>query len=146
MNDLQKLKFQNVTPPAAIIDNAAVTTGAVDTRGFSKACFIVQLGALDVAITAMKLTESDASNMSGAADVEGADFSVAPLTLPAATDDNKLFAIYVELRGRKRFLDLSLTCGDGAAGTFVSVLAILDGGSEHPNTATKRGLSQQAIV
>ncbi|HEY8562799.1 MAG TPA: hypothetical protein VIL74_20645 [Pyrinomonadaceae bacterium] len=144
MNNLQNLKFVNVTPPAAIVDNAAVTTGAVDVKGWSKACFVVQLGALDIAITAMKLRESD--DNSSYSDISGADFSVSPLTLPSATDDNKLFAIFVDLRGRKRYLDLSLTCGDGAAGTFVSVMAILDGGAEHPNTATERGLSQQAIV
>lgn len=146
MNNLQNLKFQNVTPPQAIIDNAAVTTGAVDTKGWSKLLFIVQYGAMDIATTILKLTESDASNMSGAVDVSGADFSVSPLTLPGATDDNHLFGIFVELRGRKRYQDLSLTVGDGAAGTFVSVLAILDSGVEHPDTAAERGLTQQAIV
>jgi hypothetical protein len=146
MNNLQNLKFKNVTPAAAIVDNAAVTTGAIDCMGFSKLLIVVCLGALDIAIAAMKLQESDASNMSGATDVTGADFSVAPLTLPGASDDNKMYGIFVELRGRKRYLDLSLTAGDGAAGTYVSVVAILDGGAEHPSTATERGFAQQAIV
>jgi hypothetical protein len=30
------------------------------------------------------------------------------------------FAIYVDLRGKKRYLDLSLTLGDGAAGSFIT--------------------------
>jgi hypothetical protein len=146
MFDLQNCKFVNVTPPAAIIDNAAAVTATLDTLGWRKVCFLVALGALDIAVSAMKLQQSDASNMSGAADISGADFSVSPLTLPSATDDNKLYAIFVDMRGKKRYLDLSLTLGDGAAGSFVAVLAILNDGEIYPSTATLRGLGQQAIV
>jgi hypothetical protein len=145
MFNLQDFKFVNTTPPAAIIDNAAAVTAALDTKGFDSACFIVQLGALDIAVSAMKLQESDASG-SGFVDITGADFSVSPLTLPAATDDNKIYAVFVNLVGRKRYLDLSLTLGDGSTGTFVAVLAILGRGQNVPSTATLRGLGQQAIV
>lgn len=144
MQDLQNLKFVNVTPPAAIVDNAAFPTAAVDTKGWKKAMFIVQLGALDIAVAAMKLRESD--DDSSYSDVSGADFSVAPLTLPSATADNNLYGIFVDLRGRKRYLDLSLAGGDGTAGSYASVLAILSDGEASPNTVTKRGLAQQAIV
>lgn len=145
MHALQNCKFVNTTPPAAIIDNAAATTAALDTKGFDSVVFIVQLGALDIAVSVMKLQESDTSG-SGYTDITGADFSVSPLTLPAATDDNKIYGIFVNLAGRKRYLDLSLTLGDGAAGTYVSVLAILSRGQQVPATATNRGLGQQAIV
>lgn len=144
MHDLQNCKFLNVTPPAAIVDNAAFTTTSVDTKGWDEAAFIVSLGALDIALAAFKLRESD--DDSSYSDVAGADFSVSPLTLPAATDDNKLYGIFVNCVGRKRYLDLSLTGGDGAAGTYASVLAILTRGDQAPNTATKRGLAQQVIV
>jgi hypothetical protein len=145
MNDLQNCKFVNVTPPAAIIDNAAAVTAAVDTKGWRKAVLLISLGALDIAVAVMKLQHSDASG-SGYTDISGADFSVSPLTLPAGTDDNKLYAVFVDMRGKKRYLDLSLTLGDGAAGSFVSVLAILYDGETFPSTATLRGLGQQAIV
>ncbi len=145
MKPLQNCKFINVTPPAAIVDNAAFTTASVDTRGWSECAFIVSLGALDIAVAAMKLRESD--DDSTYADVSGADFSVSPLTLPAATDDNLLFGIFVKCGGsRKRYLDLSLTGADGAAGSYASVIAILSQGEQAPNTAALRGLSQQAIV
>lgn len=144
MNDLQNVKWQNVTPPAAIVDNAAFTTGSVDCKGFGKAMFLVTLGALDITIVAMKLRESD--DDSAYTDVTGADFSVPPLTLPAATDDNKVYAIYVNLKGRKRYLDLSLTGGDGTSGSYITVLAALYNGSEVPNSATERGIAQQAFV
>jgi hypothetical protein len=84
--------------------------------------------------------------MSGAADVDGADFSVSPATLPAATDDNKLYAIHVNLNGRKRYLDLSMTGGDGTAGTYASAVAVLSRASEAPASATARGYAQELIV
>jgi hypothetical protein len=146
MFGLQNCKYLNVTPPAAIVDNAAFGTATIDTIGYRALAVIVQLGALDIAIAAMKLQESDAANMSGATDIPGADFSVAPLTLPSATADNGLYAIFVNLVGRKRYIDLSLTGGDGATGTFASVLAILDRAEETPNTAAERGLAQFATV
>jgi hypothetical protein len=145
MRHLQNCKFINVTPPAAIVDNAAFTTASVDTRGWDEAAFVVSLGALDVALAAFKLRESE--DDSSYADVSGADFSVSPLTLPSATDDNKLYAVFVRCGGsRKRYLDLSLTGGDGTAGTYASVLALLTKGETVPDSATDRGLSQQALV
>lgn len=142
---LQNCKFVNVTPPAAIVDNAAFTTASVDCRGWKEVVFLVTLGALDIALAAFKLRESD--DDSSYSDVSGADFSVSPLTLPAATDDNKLYAVFVNMaNGRKRYLDLSLTGGDGAAGTYATVLAILSRGEDVPYNATTRGLAQQAIV
>jgi hypothetical protein len=146
MQNMQNVKTVGITPPAAIIDNAAATTATVDTKGFTKARFMVYLGALDIAMSAFKLQQSDDSGMSGAADVSGADFSVSPLTLPSASDDNHFFAIYVDLRGKKRYMDLSLTLGDGAAGSFITAWVDLYGANETPDTATERGLTQQAFV
>lgn len=146
MNYLQDVKTVYITKPGAIVDNAAFTTDTIDTKGFSKGRIVVGLGALDIAIAALKLRQSDDSGMVGAEDVEGADFSVAPLTLPSATDDNKLYAIHIDLRGKKRYLDLTLTGGDGAAGTYAIAWVDLYGAAEHPNTATKRGFAQEAFV
>jgi hypothetical protein len=86
MQNMQNVKTVGITPPAAIIDNAAATTASVDTKGFSKARIVVYLGALDIAVSAMKLRHSD--DDSTYSDISGADFSVSPLTLPSATDDN----------------------------------------------------------
>lgn len=146
MNQLQNVKVVKVTQPAAIVDNAAFTTATIDSKGFRKMLIVVALGALDIAIAAMKLTNSDDSGMSGATDVSGADFSVSPLTLPAATDDNKLYGIHVDCRGKKRYYDLSLTGGDGTSGTFADVTVILFDPEEGPASATERGFAQEAIV
>lgn len=143
MAPLQNAYFINVVPPAAIIDNAAATTAEVDTvQGgvrYNRATFIISLGATDIAVTTCKVQESDTSG-SGFADITGA--SVAPID----TDDNKIFVIDIDMRGRKRYLDLSYTLGNGTLGTYTSVLCILSGASEAPNTATLRGLGGQAIV
>jgi hypothetical protein len=146
MKQLQAIKTVYITKPGAIVDDAAFTTDTIDTKGFKSARIVVGLGALDIAVAVMKLQQSDASNMASATDVAGADFSVAPLTLPSATDDNKLYAIHVDLKGKKRFLDLSLTGGDGAAGTFAVAWVDLYDGEEYPNSAAERGFAQEAFV
>jgi hypothetical protein len=85
--------------------------------------------------------------MSGATDITGADFSVSPATLPSATDDNHFYGIHVKLGGpRKRYMDLSFTAGDGAAGTFASVNALLGKGEADPSTAATRGFTQLLTV
>ena len=143
---LETARVINVTPPAAIVDNAGFTTAAVDTRGFRKCTFLVILGALDIALAAFKLQESDDNGSSDAfADVDGADFSVDG-TLPSATADNGIYAIRVDLRGRERYLDLVLTGGDGTAGTFATVLAVLEEPEIIPTTATGRGLAAELAV
>lgn len=146
MIEAMKQKIVAITHPGAIVDNAAFTTATVDTRGFAFVTIVLLLGALDVALAAFKLREGNASDMSDAADVSGADFSVSPATLPAATDDNKLYAVQVNLKGRKRYLDLSLTGGDGAAGTYAAAFAILSHASEVPASAEARGFAQELIV
>lgn len=139
-------KIVAVTNPGAIVDNASFTTATIDTIGFRYLTIVIMLGALDVALAAFKLSESDAANMSGAVDMEGADFSVSPATLPAATDDNKLYAIHVNLIGRKRYVDLTLTGGDGTAGTYAASFAILSRAAEVPSDATGRGFAQELIA
>lgn len=146
MIDALKTKTVPVTNPGAIVDNAAFTTATIDTRGFAFLTIIIILGALDIALAALKLREGDESDMSDAADVAGADFGVSPATLPAATDDNKLYAIQVNLKGRKRYVDLTMTGGDGTAGTYATVIAQLSDPAESPSDATGRGFAQELIV
>lgn len=146
MQTLQNIKTVLITPPATKVDDAAFTTATVDTNGFAEARFVLALGDTDIALAAFKLQESNASNMGSAADVPGADFSVSPLTLPSADDDNKLYAIHVNLAGRKRYLDLSVTAGNGSTGTFAVAWCDLYPGTVYPSTLAERGFAQEAIV
>lgn len=147
MQNLQNIKIVPVVNPAAIVDAAAFTTATIDTKGWDEALFVVHFGAMDIAVAAFKLQESDDSGMSGAADISGADFSVSPATLPSATADNTLFGIHVKLGGsRKRYMDLSLTGGDGTLGTFASAIVILGKGEANPATVADRGFNQLLYV
>ncbi len=146
MQNMQNVKTVGITPPAAIIDNAAATTAAINTTGFTKARIMVYFGAMDIAAAVLKVTHSDDSGMSGEVDIAGADFSVLPLTLPSASDDNHFYAVFLDLRGKKLYLDLKLTLGDGSAGTYVTAWVDLYGAATAPDTAAERGLTQQAIV
>lgn len=147
MHTMDNQKYVIVTSPRVINDNTAYTTNTVDSKGWRRLRFLIILGALDIAVATLKLTESNDSGMSGATDVPGEDFSVSPATLPSATDDDKLFAIDVRCAGkRKRYFDLSFTAGDGAAGTYAAVVAILDEAEILPSTAADRGFAQQLRV
>lgn len=149
--DHMNYKLVSVTPPAAIVDNAAFTTGAIDTKGFDHARIIVYLGAIDIAAAALKVQESDASG-SGFGDVTGlvfgtsTDIDGSTSALPSADDDNKFFVFDISLRGRKRYLDVSLTGGDGSAGTYAAVLCELFHGDACPVTKTARGVAGALAV
>jgi hypothetical protein len=147
MQLLQRLKFVQVTAPTAINDNTAYTTATVDTLGYDEVLFEIAFGAMDIAVAALKVQESDDSGMSGAVDISGADFSVSPATLPSATDDNHFYGVHVKCGGaRKRYLDLSFTAGDGASGTYASVNAILGKAEADPSSASTRGFTQLLTV
>lgn len=139
-------KFVAITPPGAIVDNASFTTAAIDTIGWAHLTIIVVFGAMDIAMTALKVQESEDSGMSGAADIAGTVGGTA-FTLPSATSDNTAFAFHIDLRGqRKRYIDLVATGGDGVAGTYMTAFALLSRGQELPNSASERGFATEVFV
>jgi hypothetical protein len=143
MNALQNVKVVNVTPPAAIVDNASFTTNTIDTAGFGKLAVYFSLGATDIAMAALKLQESDVD--SSYADITGCVYGASGSpALPTANDDNKVFGFFVNLAGRKRYIDVVATAGDGSTGTFGSCIAVLYNG-EGINDATERGLAANII-
>jgi hypothetical protein len=145
-----------VTPPAAIVNNASLTCNVIDTQGYRFARVTVILGATDIALTALKVQESDvkasATALTGGADITGAVFGTSnkddgtASTLPSATDDNKFFTIEIDLRGRKRYLLPVVTIGNGSTGGFATVFVELDRGENTPTTAAQKGVSQNLRV
>lgn len=139
MNRLQNIKYVSVTPPGAILDNASATTDEIDTLGFDYLNIVCQVGATDIAMTALKVTESDTSG-SGHADVTGLIFGTSKdidgntSALPSATNDNGFFVFEIDLRGRKRYIDLVATMGDGTAGGYFHALGLLSRGDTSPTT------------
>ena len=142
------IKVLNSVPPAAInADTTSIDFTEVDTKGFDYANIFVSLGATDIAIGDMTVTEGDTS-ASGHADVTGLIFNTSTntdgdtSTFPSATDDNKVFEFQIDLRYRKRYLDMTLAFADGTNGGYVSVLTVLSRADEPPFTSTERGVSQ----
>ena len=142
-------KLVSITPPAAIVDDASYTTAAVDTLGYDYCTITAYLGATDVDMTALKVQESDDDGSSDPyADVTGlvASGTTGDERLPQDDDDNKFFRFFIDLRGRKRYLDLVATAGNGAAGTFLTAWAELSRAKEGPQTTTEQGLAGRFIV
>ena len=137
MKQAANVKYVAITPPAAIVDAAAFVTAAVDCKGFSHLTLVAQFGALDIAPASASIRHSDASNMGSPATIAtgGTDFALA-----TASDSDNLFHVFeVDLLGKKRYVDFEITGGDGSAGTYLSVLAILSRPAESPNSATEHG-------
>jgi hypothetical protein len=149
-------KLFGVTPPAAIVNNGSLTCNVIDTLGFRFCRVKVFLGATDIALTALKVQESDvkasATALTGGADVTGAVFGTSnndtgvASTLPSATDDNKFFTVEIDLRGRKRYLLPVVTIGNGSTGAFAAVEAELYDGENVPTTAAQKGAAQNLKV
>jgi hypothetical protein len=144
---LQNTKFVSVTPPGAILDNAVATTAEIDTAGWDYCTIVVYLGATDIAMDELTVTESDTSG-SGHAAVTGLVFGTSAnidgstSALPSATDDNTFQVFEIDLRGRKRYLDVTADVGNGTLGTYITILAILSRGSETGVTIAERGANE----
>ncbi len=137
-------KYLNIVPPAAIVDDASFTTAEIDTKGFEYLTVICALGATDIAAVALKLQECDTtggsfSDVTGLVFGTSTDIDGVTSILPTATDDNGLFVFEVALQGRKRFLDLVATAGNGAAGTYLAVTGILSRAKVTPTTVAGHG-------
>jgi hypothetical protein len=144
MNQLQNTKYFSVTPPAAIVDNAAFTTAEIDTAGWDFCQIVCYLGATDIALTVLQVTETDTTGSGQVAITEtvvgtAKNIDGAVSALPGAGDDNKFVIFDIDLRGRKRFLDLNVTMGDGSAGGFLAAWAVLSRGKEAPTSMAERG-------
>ena len=142
----QNTKVVNLTPPAAIVDNASLTVAELDTLGFDYCEIYVILGATDIAMSALTLLEGDVSGETAA--VTAGTWGTAnnhvgsTSTLPSATDDNGVFKFEIDLTKRKRYLDLTATVGNGTNGAYVAVIAVLSRAKEAPQTATEAGCKE----
>lgn len=151
-DSFKNCKLVAVTPPGALIDNASATTAEIDTKGYRHLRVVAYLGATDIAMTALKLTESDTTG-SNHADITGCVFgtsnditSGSTSALPTADDDDKFFVFDVDLRGRKRFIDVTATCGNGSTGTYLAIFAELYRGEASPSSLTEMGAAGALAV
>lgn len=156
MKESANQKIVLITPPGALIDNAALTTTSIDRKGFNQCDIYVILGATDIAMTVLKVQQSnDDASTDPYADIAGANFATGTLVdgtaaiLPAASGafgDNTVHVCRIDCLGKKRYFDLSATGGDGSAGAYIMAFAILSRPEEMPNTMAERGLAQEIAV
>ena len=146
MNRLD-FKLVSITPPAVISDNATLTTAEIDTLGWSHLTIIVYEGATDIAMAALSVTQSDTSG-SGHANITGlvwgtsTNIDGSTSALPSATDDNLFQVAQIDLKGKKRYIDVTCTTGDGAAGSYVTILGILTRPQVSPTSASEAGANE----
>lgn len=143
MINAQLNRFFSITPPQAIVNNASWTTGEIDTLGFDYIQIYVYLGAVDAALTALAVTESDTSgsnhsNVTGLVYGTSTDISGSTSTLPSATSDNNCFLFEIDMRGRRRYLDLTATIASGATGGFLCAWGLGWRAEDFGTTATER--------
>lgn len=142
----QQTKIVNLTPPGALVDNASLTVAELDTLGYDYCEIYLILGATDIAMSALTLLEGDVSGTVAAVTAgtwgTAANHVGTTSTLPSATDDNKIFKFELDLTKRKRYLDLTATVGDGTAGGYYTVIAILSRAKDTPTTAAEAGCKE----
>jgi hypothetical protein len=144
VNPLQHVKYLSLIDPAAIVDDTDFSTNEIDTKGYDYATIIFQYGTSDIAMVELTVTESDSSG-SGHEDVTGLIVGTSDnidgdtSSLPSATDDDELVVFEIDLRGRKRYLDLVATAGDGSSGTYASAVCILSKANVVPLSVSDRG-------
>lgn len=143
----QNVKYVYCVPPQAIKDNASWTTAELDCKGWDYLEVIALVGATDIAMAALSVTESDTSG-SGHADVTGlvwgtsSNIDGSNSALPSATDDNTFQVAQIDLRKRKRYIDVTATAGDGTAGTYATIIYRLSRGEIGPNTMAEMGCNE----
>jgi len=140
MNLMQQAKYVRAVSPTAIINSASAVASVIDARDYDYCTIVVQLGATDIALTALKI-ETCATSGGAYADLTGATFSggTSPdgttLALPSATDDNQVCVFQIDMRGKQPFLKVVATFGTGSAGGFIAAVAILTKGHLSPSTS-----------
>jgi hypothetical protein len=142
VNPLHYVKCVSAIKPAAIVDNATVTADVIDCRGFDFALIVLQLGATDIAMTALKLQQSSTSggvyaDITGATFDGGAGMGGAVLALPSATDDGQTCVFQIDLRNKNPFLKVVATFGNGSTGGFVAAVCVLSRGKIGPVLSTE---------
>lgn len=138
----QTSKTLVITPPAAKVDDASFTTASIDTKGWDYLEVLCIFGDIDVNMVALSLGQSDTDGSYAALLTYGTstDIDGSTSALPtAAGADNDIFAFEVDLRGKKRYFDVTATGGDGTAGTFMTVIARLTRGSTAATSLAERG-------
>ena len=123
-------KVVEAVAPAVIKDDAAYTATVIDTAGFRNATIYCHFGSIDFTVATLKITECATSGGSYT-DITGTivgtanNITGAESAFPSASDDNTFMVFDIDMDSHERFLQVSATAGDGAAGTYMSAFCVL---------------------
>ena len=145
MQNLAATKAAIMVSPQSATDP---TESYVDTLGFDSALVLISLGATGASgISALKLQESDASG-SGYTDIvdfDGdstyTDIEGSTLALPGAGNDDEVWVVHIDLRGRKRYLQCVVDSATNAS--VLGVTAVLGRAGE--SIATNAGHTSSTV-
>ena len=145
MQNLAATKAAIMVSPQSATDP---TESYVDTLGFDSALVLISLGATGASgISALKLQESDASG-SGYTDIvdfDGdatyTDIEGSTLALPGAGNDDEVWVVHIDLRGRKRYLKCVVDSTTNAS--VLGVTAVLGRAGE--SIATNAGHTSSTV-
>lgn len=145
---LNHTRFHRAIDPA-LVNNAAAEGRVLDKQDFDNAkgvLFAIYVGALDVALSALKVqqsdTETDATTLGGTPE-DVIDVS----DKPGASDDDEIRLVYVPMdQWTKRYLQLQATVGNGSTGANLSAIAIADRIGESGVNADDLGVAAVEIA
>jgi hypothetical protein len=122
------------------VDDGAFTTAEIDTLGYDYAVIDILTGNVPADVATCKITESDTPG-SGHADISGAT-----ATIPATGGGGKVYGFALDLRSRKRYLDVVLTAGNGlGTPTEAAIVCKLYRGHETPVTDAELGYNGSLV-
>jgi hypothetical protein len=141
-----KKVFNAINPASA--NGGAFTSNVIDTLGFDFLEIWAAFGSIGANVSALKVQEADAktnsTTLTSGADVAGTVVGTdtndagGATTLPVGTTDNgKVWKFEIDLRGRKRYIQVQCTAGAGA--TLLAAVAELGRASQVPTTAADKG-------
>jgi len=154
LNPLGQIRTVFLIDPQAIKDNADFVGGKDSTPATCDTCpdgikyeaarGVVRFGSIDATIANMNWYESD--DDSTYTEIAGLDWTADAAAVPGAGSDNLTFTSLIDLRDKKRYLQLDLTAGDGATGTYAIAFVDLARGAQVPATDTARNVSESLSV
>ena len=146
-------KLNILIAPGAKVNNASFTSNVLDTQGFKYARIYFLIGAIDATMATLKIQESDGKSSATALDSNAVDvvgtrvgtdntdaYPAATSTLPGSSNTNIIIGFEIDVRSRKRYLQLVATSGSGAAGVYGVAWAELERGEQTPTTAADKNL------
>lgn len=120
------------------INATAATSLSLDCQGFKYASIFFMSGLIGAAdFDSLSLTESN--DDSSYAAITGSGH-----TAPVQTNDGIIWAWQIDLRKRKRYIQL--VADPGAVACLVACMAILSVAEEMPNSATEQGVLATIIL